>query len=52
MKPGPDELLCPDQMNLANVKDEYVSVVKSEACSKPLALVADYSDDSSSEGAD
>ncbi|VDK78330.1 unnamed protein product [Litomosoides sigmodontis] len=52
IKTEPDELLCPDQMNFAKVKDEYVSVVKSEACCKPLALIADYSGDSSSEGAD
>uniref|UniRef100_A0A0R3RWN9 Coiled-coil domain-containing protein 130 n=1 Tax=Elaeophora elaphi TaxID=1147741 RepID=A0A0R3RWN9_9BILA len=52
VKPESEELLYPDQMNLANIKDEFVSVVKSDLCSKPLALIADYGGDSSSDSAD
>ncbi|EJD75702.1 hypothetical protein LOAG_17227 [Loa loa] len=53
VKPGRGiELLHPDQMNLANINDELVSVVKSDLCTKPLALVADYGGDSSSDSTD
>lgn len=39
-------------MNLANIKDEFVSEVKPELCNKPLTLIADYGGDSSSDSAD
>ncbi|VBB33033.1 unnamed protein product [Acanthocheilonema viteae] len=53
VKPEPEELLlCTGQMNLTNIKDEFVPVAESELCSKPLALVADYGGDSSSDSAD
>ncbi|VDO54346.1 unnamed protein product, partial [Onchocerca flexuosa] len=52
VKPGNAELLYPVQMNLRNIKDEFVSDVKPDLSRKPLALVADYSGDSSSDSAD
>ncbi|EJW84656.1 hypothetical protein WUBG_04431 [Wuchereria bancrofti] len=52
VKPKCEELLCPDQMNLSNIKNEFVSAVKSDLYSKSSALVADYGGDSSSDNAD
>ncbi|KAM3718222.1 Nucleoside diphosphate kinase [Dirofilaria immitis] len=46
------ELLYPDQMKLTNIKEEFVSDVKPDLCSKPLALIADYGGDSSSDSVD